>query len=414
MSASGSASRSGVDGSGDRITVIDALRGTALVGLFLLHTIEHFDFLSDAAVPPAWLKPFDTAAHDTAFFLFAGKAYGIFALMFGISFSLILGSWSRRAGSASARFLWRLAVLFAIGYLHGLIYCGDILTILAVMGAPLVLLHRLGDRVLLALAAVLLIQPPTLWQVAGLLSGTAPTPAVPVHWTVYEGLMPIYANGGFWDVVKANLWQGVLARTFWTIETGRYMQMMGLFLVGLVVGRNHVLERASQHRRLLQGILAGGALAFAVLYPLKRLAEGAGLPAMTAYEVTNLASAYCGLAQMAMWASGFVLLYPRIHALTPVRALASFGRMSLTCYITQALVFVPLFYGYGLGLYRYMGPFYSVASGMAFVILQCAVAHWWLRRYRYGPLEWVWRAATFRTLSLPLRHTPKAALADAA
>ncbi|MDE1146178.1 MAG: DUF418 domain-containing protein [Azospirillaceae bacterium] len=401
-------------GAGNRITVIDALRGTALVGLFLLHTIEHFDFLRGPTDPPAWLKPFDGAANDTAFFLFGGKAYGIFALMFGISFSLILDSWSRKGGNPNARFLWRLAVLAAIGWVHSLIYCGDILGILAVMGAPLVLLHRMGDRALLVLAAVLLIQPPTLWLVEGLLSGRLPPPPLPFHWSVYERLTPIYADGGLIDVVKANLWDGLLARTFFTLETGRYLQMMGLFLVGVVVGRNRVLERPDQHRRLLQGVLAGGALAFTVFYPLKRLADGAGLPMTTHIEVAGLAGAYCGLAQMAIWASGFVLLYPRLQGLAPIRALASFGRMSLTCYVSQALVFVPLFYGFGLGLYRFMGPFYSVSAGIVFVALQCALAHWWLRHYRYGPLEWLWRAATFRTLGLPLRHAPRPALADAA
>ena len=386
----------------DRITAIDALRGTALIGLFLLHALEHFDFLSYPATTPGWLKPLDAGTDDLIYFLFAGKAYGIFALMFGVSFSLILSSWSRRDGSAGVRYLWRLAVLGMVGFMHSLIYCGDILTILAVIGAPLVLVNRWGDRALLFAAALLVAQLPTLWLVGGLLRGAAP-PAEPYHREIYNQLALIYAHGSLIEVLRANLWQGQRARFWFTVETGRALQLAGLFLVGLVVGRNGVLARPQLHNQVLQIILLSGALAFVILFPLKRLAETSGLSAMSRYEVAGLAATYCNLAQMTVWASGFVLLYPRLQTLRLVHGLAALGRTSLTCYVVQSAICVPMFYGYGLGLYRVMGPFYSVSLGIAVAVLQCVLAAVWLQHFRYGPLEWLWRAATFRTWTLPLR-----------
>jgi uncharacterized protein len=78
--------------------------------------------------------------------------------------------------------------------------------------------------------------------------------------------------------------------------------------------------------------------------------------------------------------------------------------MSLTCYVTQAVIGVPFYYGFGLGMYRYVGPFYSLFFAVVAFTLQCAFAHWWLERFSYGPLEWLWRAATLRSIDVPMRR----------
>jgi uncharacterized protein len=88
--------------------------------------------------------------------------------------------------------------------------------------------------------------------------------------------------------------------------------------------------------------------------------------------------------------------------------------MSLTCYVTQALVGVQLFYGYGFALYRYLGPFYSVLIGFTIAAIQCVLANYWLKRFFYGPLEWAWRSCTFLTLATPMRKRSEAERAGAA
>jgi len=78
--------------------------------------------------------------------------------------------------------------------------------------------------------------------------------------------------------------------------------------------------------------------------------------------------------------------------------------LSLTCYVTQGMIGMPLFYGCRFALYRYLGSFYSVLVGIVPFIVQCAAAHFWLRSFRYGPLEWLWRACTFGSLATPMRR----------
>jgi hypothetical protein len=134
--------------------------------------------------------------------------------------------------------------------------------------------------------------------------------------------------------------------------------------------------------------------------PLKSMLADWGVTGMRGYYVSTWLGAYCNLAQMAVWVGGFVLLYLGGWR----RALDWFvplGRMSLTAYVTQAMFFVPFFYGYGLGLYRHLGQFHSVLCGLAFIVVQTAVAKLWLRHFQYGPLEWLWRAGTNRTFRTP-------------
>ena len=103
----------------ERLDILDALRGSALLGILLLHAVEHWDFMLLPQGRPAWLEALDTQVVGWAYFLFGGKAYAIFALSFGISFFVTLDRWQGSADHPSARFLWRLALLGALGYLHG-------------------------------------------------------------------------------------------------------------------------------------------------------------------------------------------------------------------------------------------------------------------------------------------------------
>jgi len=155
---------------------------------------------------------------------------------------------------------------------------------------------------------------------------------------------------------------------------------------------------------LARRAIVWGAIGFGIFFPLKTHLGALGLHYLKVGVIDNLLSSYCNLAQMAVWAGGFVLLYQWARARAVLRLFAPYGQMSLTCYVTQGMIGVPLFYGYGLALYRHLGSFYSVLLGLAIFTVQCAAAHLWLQHFRYGPLEWLWRAATFGSLATPFRR----------
>jgi len=396
-----------------RIDLIDALRGSALCGILLVHSIEHWDLDRNPEHAAAWLQTLNQYTRDAGFLLFGGKAYAIFALMFGVSFFLILDRWSQRGIPFRGRFLWRLAVLGVFGYLNGLVYSGDMLLVIALLGVPLVWLYRFSTRTLAWISVALVLQLPSLWETGRVLLMPGYSPAQPLHWSTYGHLSSIYLNGTFRDVVTFNLWTGQASRLLWAFETGRYTQMMGLFVWGLLLGRVRIFEDPARCTLLARRAVLWGAIGFAVFFPLKTHLGAWGLHDMRAYVVDNLVSSYCNLAQIVVWVGGFALLYQLTRAPTALRLFAPYGRMSLTWYVAQGMIGSPLFAGYGLALYRYLGSFYSVLLGLAMFTVQCAAAHLWLRYFRYGPLEWLWRACTFWTLATPMRRnqsTPAAVI----
>jgi len=390
-------------GTRQRIDIIDALRGSALFGILLLHSVEHWDFMSLPAGRPPWLVALDAHVTEASYFLFGGKAYAIFALMFGLSFFVTLQRW-QDSSNPSGRFLWRLVLLGAFGWLHGLLYCGDVLMVIAVLGMPLLLLNRLGTRALSVVALLLLMQAPQWPGVLLVLMDPAYMPPPPNFWNLYGQTGPVFAGGSFLDLIRLNVWTGQAAKWWWTIETYRYPQMLGLFVCGLLLGRSGIVHDAHRLRRLALRALVLGVAGF-VLVALARRGIGAwGLTGMRHVIVDDLASAYANLAQTAIWAGGFVLLYLSPVTSAALRVFVPCGRMSLTCYVMQALIGVPFFYGFGLGMYRFVGPAPALLFGLAVFVVQCVFARAWLERFAYGPLEWLWRAATLRSLAVPMRR----------
>jgi len=129
---------------------------------------------------------------------------------------------------------------------------------------------------------------------------------------------------------------------------------------------------------------------------------------MPRYTATGLVDAYVDLAELAVWVGGFVWLYQKAAFQPIMRLLAPYGRMSLTCYVLQSMIGVPLFYGYGFALYRSLGPFWSLLVGCAMFVPLLVFAHVWLKRFAYGPLEWLWRALTFLSIATPFRRASRA------
>jgi len=121
----------------NRIVVVDALRGFALLGILLLHAIEHFELFIYPKDNDLFAAS-DAIVHDIFFFIFAGKAYSMFALMFGFSFFIQIYNNEKRGKDFRLGFLWRLTILIFFGYLHSLLYSGDVLVVLGLLGLPLV------------------------------------------------------------------------------------------------------------------------------------------------------------------------------------------------------------------------------------------------------------------------------------
>lgn len=383
---------------GDRLEVVDALRGYALFGLLMVHMVELFELY--------WLDPRPDAWFEWVFAIFSGKSFAIFALLFGFSFATIMANYRGRGVDFTARFAWRLALLLAIGTLHTLIYRGDILQVLALMGLLLIPFDRVASkRTLAVIAGLLFLQIPLLLQSLLAAEGLAAAQSQPLFFTD-TGLATI-AGSDLATLFSINLGPGMASKWSFYLSTGRISQIAGLFVIGMLLHRSGAFARLQARRKGWALALVGSAIAWLLLVRygdmlLPPTPEQGGAP-MQAQAMVWALDSWRALALTGFQVAVFVFLWqwpPRVL----LRWFALPGRMTLTLYLLQSCVVVPVLYGFGLGLWREVSSAQMVLAGLAFFAAQIVFAAWWYRHFRYGPLEWLWRAGTLTDWKVPMRR----------
>jgi uncharacterized protein len=378
-----------------RLEVVDALRGFAIVSIMLVHNLEHFEFYFKPAGLPAWLVSLDSQIWNTVFFLFGGKSYAIFALLFGLTFAIQDENQARKGADFRPRFAWRLVLLFGFGLLNSMLYQGDILLIYALLGFVLLPVARLRTGVVACIAALLLLQPYLLFEmIQGLLYPVAKLPN-PASWAYFGKSAEYMSKTALLPEWWGNLTNGRTAVFLWCWEVGRVFQTCALFMFGMLAGRLALFSDKALAGSLWKRILGVAGLAFVALYfsagAIKGLfaAESAYRPLMSAWgSLSNFAF-------MLVLVAGFVLLY-RIGACRRVQSwLAPIGRMSLSNYVIQSIIGTTLYHGYGFGLYKYTGATVCLFIGLSLAVLQGLFSAWWFRSHSQGPLEALWHRWTW-------------------
>jgi uncharacterized protein len=382
------------NGASLRLAIVDALRGYALMGLFLVHMLEYFELY--------WAHPTSNPVTTAVFTLFMGKTFSLLALCFGFSFFVMMDGAARRGQPFAGRFAWRLTLLAAIGVLHGVVYRGDIIVVLALAGFVLIPFDKVrSNRVLLVVAGLCFAQPYILlWIAAG--SAGAPWALRPPHFFT-DPAMATYLSGDIGQVLRANLWDGQVNKWWFFIETGRCVQVLGLFLTGLVLGRIGFFADPGRFRRGRTIALVAVVLFAAACHVLK--AKTAGHDSGPVFWVNMLAGGWFDLSCMAASVLIFVWLW-RVGGERILSALVPVGRMTLSLYVGQSLVFIPLFYPLGLGLYAHMTPLHALTIGLVALAAQLLLAAAWFKAFHYGPLEWLWRCGTRLSFDIPFRRKP--------
>jgi len=372
---------------------VDGLRGYALFGLFLVHITGYFELYNARPVP--------SLVQDTVLWLFLGKSFSLLAICFGFSFFVMMDGAQRRGQPFAGRFAWRLAILFVLGLLHSLIYRGDIIAVLAIAGFILIPFDRIrSNRVLLVIAIFLLLQPFLIFRILAGLAGYDWAWAEPLFYDDGGAMRPSLF-GTFGELLQANIVAGKFSKWAFYIETGRIVEILGLYLIGLVLGRVRFFaapERFTRWRWL------GLVVAIMLIVPLSYLRPLACCHSRgPVYWTDVMVSGWIDLAGMAISLLLFVQFW-LWGADRLLRYLVAPGRMTLTLYIGQSLIFVPVYYGFGLHLWDRITQPEALILGLAAFAAQLIFATYWFRNFHYGPLEWLWRAATKLSLDVPFRR----------
>ena len=381
--------------SSPRIDVVDALRGFAVFSIMLLHNVEHFDLYYFPASLPGWMKSTDQIMWDGLFFLFSGKSYAVFALLFGLTFFIQSDNQEKKGLDFRGRFAWRLGLLMLFALVNSLFYQGDILTLYAAIGFVLLPVAPLSSRTVFFIALFLMLQPLEWMNFFTIYLTPDYIPAEPVSNAYFVQTGEYLMHGSFWSVVQGNLTTGKLAVIHWSWENGRFFQTASLFMLGMLIGRNGFFLDSNKNRSFWKKVLFFSIIAFVPLFFLRYAFFGWGMREALAGKLAMIVSSWSNFAFMLVLVSGFVLLYYTAAARRVMKNFIPFGKMSLSNYVMQSIAGSFIYYGFGLALYQYTGAAYSIIIGSALFVLQLWFCRWWLGRHTQGPLEYLWHRATW-------------------
>lgn len=379
-----------------RIDVADVLRGLAVMGIILLHSIEHYNFYYFPENPPfEWMKFADRIIWDGLFFTFSGKAYAVFALLFGFSFYIQNNNQNQKGKDFRLRFLWRLVLLFIIGQFNASFFTGEILVMYSIIGIILPVCCKLNDKTITIIATLLILQPLDWGKLIYALIDTSYTPSESLSNYYFGVAYDMQKNGTFLETLRMNLWEGQLANFTWAFEHGRIMQTAALFLFGMLIGRRQLFIHTPKHELIWLKTLGFALILFFPLYGLKNLLpEFINRPGY--YEPLNLILySLSNLSFMLVLVTGGLLTFYKVKNRSFLMRFSSYGKMSLTNYIGQSIIGSLFFYHWGFFLSPHMNHTLSFLFGILFVLLQMSFCSWWLKRHKHGPFEGLWKYLTW-------------------
>lgn len=325
------------------------------------------------------------------------KAYALMSLSFGVSFFIIMNNAAAKRIDFSARFAWRLVLLAVLGFFHSLILRDEMLIVLAALGLLLIPFYRIKrNAVVVGCAVLILLQIPLILAAISASQGVI-WPGL--NWDVSDQMSKVYKHGSFLNVVRINLTYGFIDKFWRILYTGRLMQVLGFFLIGMVLGRIGFfrnLERFRTTRRI--GILLF-VLAYAGLtYFRHKYTPPFNGAVLGLYD--GITDSYIKMVMAFAIGLSFIELY-YLGGYRILKFLAPVGRMSLSVYVSQSLIFVPMFYGFGFGFYDRLNEIQALGIGTIIFAATVLFANLWFQVFQYGPLEWLWRAGTYMTFEVP-------------
>jgi uncharacterized protein len=400
----------------ERILFIDVLRGLALFGI-LTANMRAFNAPVDAYMHIGVLfhGRADVIAEGVVDAVFQGKFISIFSFLFGLGFAMQMSRAEARGVGFLSFYPRRLAALALFGIIHGmLIWSGDILFTYALSGTVLLFFRKRSQKTLLIWAGSLIATPIV---VSTIFLGVYYSPFRP-HWMApkpvdmhkLHTIIDIYAHGSLWQIMVQNFvaWKNDLPTQAFAIYSS------GLFMLGLWTWRQGIVQRLDDYAPILRRAAAwclplgfAGSLYVAICKAV--IPPGTfTLPGWFA-QVLWLPSSHV---LAAGYMAGLALLFLKAPWRRLMLPFAAVGRMALTDYLMQSLLWTTFFYHYGTGLYGQVGPAVGFVIGIPFFAAQVLFSNWWLSRYRFGPMEWLWRGMTYGVFPA-MRRQPQGALLPA-
>lgn len=392
----------------NRVAMLDTLRGFALFGVLMVN----MQFFHDPMTAFLFGFPETATGADKASiliikFLFMGKFFLIFSLLFGYGISIFLSKTLTSGVSILPVLRRRLGVLLLIGVLHFvLLWAGDILVYYAIFGFVLLLFNKVSNKGLVKwsiwLVSISIVLSTLLWlliRMAMQILEAAPAldasyaEAVKTLQNMMENVARIYSSGTYREMVSMRLHD---IQFLGLILPFVLPMVLPMFLLGLLGGRKQLIENYSDHlpffrKSMWVGLSVGLPSNLLFVYAFLNIKQMPMVVNSVLYTIGSLGGIFMGL----FYISTLVLLASKNKLKTFSAWMSPVGKMALTNYLLHSIICTTIFYGYGFGLIGQIGAFQGVLLAIVIFIVQIPLSRFWLSRFYYGPFEWLWRILTY-------------------
>jgi uncharacterized protein len=382
----------------DRTAIVDILRGFALFGVLL----GNFSSMLTNNVPQSIIDAHATSAdqflnelHDI---LIENKFMTLFSILFGYGFGVIMQRLEKKNISSTPFFLRRMFWLFIFGCLNLALWNGDILHLYALTGIFLLLFRKQSNRAMFGYCIFFLFVLPTgiRFYQHYFLDFSADYAAI------VNNYYHAYKWGSLKDVTAVNYSTYPSEWIFTGVEWRDMSETLGRFLLGYYILRRQLLINLSANILLIKKVWKY-TLFISILYVVLLVLSDKKIIQLERFILYPFLKA--GVVFMALfYATSIARLYHKKKLPWLMQTFRNLGCMTLTNYLTETILYVIIFYGIGFGL---LGEFSFGVIWLCTIIiyfLQAVVSKWWLSKFFYGPMEWVWRQLTYKQ-RFPLKKT---------
>ena len=401
----------------ERVEAVDVVRGFAILGILMVNmpvfNSPLFYFLANIEM---WSDAIDKGTIWLVRFAAESKFYSMFSFLFGLGFCIQMDRAHEKGGRFGAVYARRLLVLLVLGQIHALlIWNGDILTFYAVLGLVLLFFRKRAPRTVLIWAVFLLLLP--------FVFNAAITVLVEVGRNIPEAreqieagfakqtaeferrgdrALAVYAEGSWSEIMtlrREELFSLYAFMLFLLVPN-----ILAMFLIGLYVGQRGIHSNIEEHLPLIRSVALWGVVLGLIgnaVYTYAIAKANPAIPSLT--TLAGAAGIMVGAPALCFaYVCGLTLLVRRERWKQRLSPIGAVGRMALTNYLMQSVICTLIFYSYGLGLYGACPPFWGLMLTFGIYLFQIALSVWWLGRFRFGPMEWLWRTLTYAEIQ-PLR-----------
>jgi len=368
---------------GKRTAIVDILRGWAILGV----AIGNYSGLPHISVSKESNSVLSEILSKIDQFFFAGKSWTLLTILFGYGFAILINNVAAKGKNPVAFFSWRMLLLFILAFVHSAFWFGDILKDYAFIGLILLLFHKSSAKTLGILSAVLVLLIP--FVMAYIKSFNFER----IDIISNPEYLKLYYSGNWLDFFKFNLvasfYQQIIAPGY---AITAHLVMLACMFFGVMLQKLNFFNRLNEMKTLLKYVLISSfaiavIIGIAFYFAIENKAEF--LKFFHPYF-------WLILSTMIFIATGITLLYINGKLKTIFSYFSAGGKMTLTNYIAQNILTAFVFSGIGFGVTHTLPYWFYFALAVFVFIIQLFISKWWLSKYNYGPIEWLWRCASYR------------------